>query len=150
MTPYFRPTYLTMNKDYRSQKPPCSSLTVYMKHAQDLEETYASEITMPMITHSILLNDFMTKPEHHVTWWQTWQTLAHWTPHPGLWLRRWPRSNLWKRHKNRALITSASVKCRLKMLVDDIENKSDWWCRLFDAGGKEKSQVHLWLIWASW
>lgn len=42
-----RPTYLAMNKDYRSQKPPCSSLTVHMEHAQDLEETYASESTTP-------------------------------------------------------------------------------------------------------
>lgn len=40
------PHYLAMNKDYRSQKPPCSSLTVHVKHAQDLEEADAPESTV--------------------------------------------------------------------------------------------------------
>lgn len=41
-------SYLSMNKDYRPQQPPRSSLTVHMQHTQDLEKTDASA------THNII------------------------------------------------------------------------------------------------
>lgn len=41
-------SYLSMNKDYRPQQPPRSSLTVHMQHTQDLEKTDASA------THNIV------------------------------------------------------------------------------------------------
>jgi len=31
--------YLSVNEDYRSQKPPRSSLPIHVQHAQDLQET---------------------------------------------------------------------------------------------------------------
>lgn len=40
---WMRSTYLPMNKDYRSEQPPRSSLPIHMQHAQDLEETDAPE-----------------------------------------------------------------------------------------------------------
>lgn len=41
---HYKPVYislhvcidLSMNKDYRSQKSPCASLTIHMEHAQNL------------------------------------------------------------------------------------------------------------------
>lgn len=44
-----------MNKDYRSQEPPCSSLSIHMEHAQDLEETDAPATHNAALSISLFL-----------------------------------------------------------------------------------------------
>lgn len=106
-----------MNKDYRSQKPPCSSLTVHMEHAQDLEETYASESTMPakpslLIPNVTSLNCLKDEIRTSLCYLiadvaNTWPL----DPTPSTIIEAMTTIKSVRR-KNRALSTSVSVKCR--------------------------------------
>lgn len=148
-----RPTYLAMNKDYRSQKPPCSPLTVHMEHAQDLEETYASESTTPakpsLLTPDVTSLGLFLNDEIRTSLWYLIADVANtWPLEPtastmieAMTTIKSARERERERDvKTGLLITSVSVKGGLKMLVDDVHNRSDWWCSLFETGGGEKAR----------
>lgn len=58
--------HLSMDEDYRAQKPPCSSLAIHMQHTQDLQEANAPAPTdkqCEWITSTVQQREYRIKIE---------------------------------------------------------------------------------------
>lgn len=158
-------SYLSMNKDYRPQQPPRSSLTVHMQHTQDLEKTDASA------THNIISAvsshysyEHMLKCRRKSLLYLMADVANTWPfdPTPSTMIEAMTTiKSVRKTHKKEGekkthnqiratIIFSLIQKWSLAGIIWDVHLQIYFMACVVLNENKGKSQVHLWLIWVSW